>query len=197
MIRCLSLLAGVVMLASTCAACAAQADGGMSAWAWLDEPEPAPDVAFTVEGGETRTLQDFSGKVIVLNFWAVWCPPCREEMPSLDRLQGAYGGDNLVVITMSEDRGGEEQILEFYDKIDVEHLGVFSDSAQKLAREFRVLGMPTTYIIDHNGNQVAKLVGAAEWDSEAALSRILPLVEQAAGAAGDGTAEQASLESAP
>jgi thiol-disulfide isomerase/thioredoxin len=133
----------------------------------------------------------------VLNFWAEWCPPCREEMPSLDRLQAAYGGDHLVVMAMSEDRGGEEQIREFYGKIEAANLGIFSDPTQNVAREFRVLGMPTTFIIDHHGKLVAKLVGGAAWDSEAALSQILPLVDQAAADDGDGMSEQASNDVAP
>ena len=169
----------------------------MSALAWLDDPKPVPDVLFTIEDGEARSLDDYRGKVIVLNFWAIWCPPCREEMPSLDRLQAALGGDYFVVMAMSEDRGGEEVIREFYEKIDSSNLNVFSDPTQKVARDFRVLGMPTTFIIDHNGRQVAKLVGAAAWDSEAALSHLIPLVEQAEADTGGALSDQASLAAAP
>jgi thiol-disulfide isomerase/thioredoxin len=197
MSRFMPALAAVALLALTAPQSAATAEDGMSAFAWLDDHEPAPEVLFTVEGGDAQTLEDYRGKVIVLNFWAVWCPPCRDEMPSLDRLQAAYGGDHLVVMAMSEDRGGEEQIRKFYDKIEASSLGIFSDPTQKVAREFRVLGMPTTYIIDHHGNLVAKLVGAATWDSEAALSEILPLVEQAAADDSNGMSEQASNNVAP
>jgi thiol-disulfide isomerase/thioredoxin len=197
MSRFLPALTAVALLALATLHSAAMAEEGMSALAWLDDPEPAPEVLFTVEGGDAQTLEDYRGKVIVLNFWAEWCPPCREEMPSLDRLQAAYGGDHLVVMAMSEDRGGEKQINEFYDKIEAANLGIFSDPTQKVAREFHVLGMPTTFIIDHHGKLVAKLVGAAAWDSEAALSQILPLVDQAAADGGDGMSEQASNDVAP
>ena len=195
--RIVTTLAGVCLLAAISLGTSARAEGDLTALAWLDEPEPAPDVSFTVEDGEMRTLDDYRGKVIVLNFWAVWCPPCRDEMPSLDRLQAGYGGDNLIVMAMSQDRGGEEQIREFFDEIEVTSLGVFSDPVQKVSRDFHVLGLPTTYIIDHDGNLVAKLVGVAEWDGEAALSLILPLVEQAKSKSDGEVPEQASLEVEP
>ena len=174
----------------------AKAEEDMAALAWMESPTPAPEVEFTVENGEIRSLADYRGKVIVLNFWAIWCPPCRDEMPSLDRLQASHGSDHFMVMAMSEDRGGEEVIREFYDEIEATALGVFSDPTQRVARDFRVRGMPTTFIIDHNGNLVAKLVGTAEWDSAAALSHILPLVEVAAAEADGFEPEQASLDAA-
>ncbi len=193
MTRLLPALAVALAVALASLGDTAKAEEDMAALAWLESPKPAPEVEFTVENGETRTLEDYEGKVIVLNFWAIWCPPCRDEMPSLDRLQADHGSDYFMVMAMSEDRGGEETIREFYDEIEAADLGVFSDSAQRVARNFRVRGMPTTFIIDHNGNLVAKLVGTAEWDSEAALSHILPLVEVAAAEADQFVPEQASL----
>jgi len=186
-------LAAFCLVAAMPFAGTARAEGDMSALAWFDEPQPAPDVTFTVEGGDTRTLEDYRGKVIVLNFWAVWCPPCREEMPSLDRLQAAYGGDRLVVMAMSQDRGGEDDIREFYNKIEATSLGVFSDPAQHVSRNFQVLGLPTTFIIDHNGNEVAKLVGSAEWDADDALRELQPLIEAAARDNDANGSDQASL----
>lgn len=194
MTRLLSALALALAVALASLNGAAHAEEDMAALAWMEEPKPAPDVEFTIENGETRTLADYRGKVIVLNFWAIWCPPCRDEMPSLDRLQAAHGSDYFMVMAMSEDRGGEEVIREFYDEIDATALGVFSDPTQRVARDFRVRGMPTTFVIDHNGNLVAKLVGTAEWDSDAALSHILPLVEVAAAEADEFEPEQASLD---
>ncbi|MEM7123711.1 MAG: TlpA disulfide reductase family protein [Pseudomonadota bacterium] len=164
-------------------------------FAWLDEPEPAPDVLFSVEGGDMRTLEDYQGKVIVLNFWATWCPPCRDEMPSLDRLEANHGGDDFVVMAMSVDRGGENQIREFYDEIAVTSLGVFSDPTQKVSRDFRVLGLPTTIVIDHQGQMVARLVGTAEWDGPAALKELLPLIDAARQA--NGGTDQVSLDVNP
>ena len=77
------------------------AQDGLPNLAWLDPPRQAPDVAYLIEGGEVQTLDSFRGKVVVLNFWATWCPPCVAEMPYLDELAGTHGGDHLVVVTMA------------------------------------------------------------------------------------------------
>ena len=147
--------------------------------AWLDNPVPAPDITFKVEDGKTASFADYRGRAIVLNFWATWCPPCRAEMPSLDHLAAEYSQDDLVVMTMSVDRDGEAQIREFYDQIGASHLGIFRDPDMKLARHLRVFGLPTTLLIDAQGNIVAQLVGAAEWDSAAAIAAIQPLIDAA------------------
>ncbi len=192
-----TILASVASLLLVVACMPTSASDTLPNFAWLDEPEPAPDVLFSVEGGEMRTLEDYQGKVIVLNFWATWCPPCREEMPSLDRLEANHGGDSLVVMAMSVDRGGENQIREFYDEIAVASLGVFSDPTQKVSRDFRVLGLPTTIVIDHRGQMVARLVGTAEWDGPAAMKELLPLIDAARLANGGAGTDQASLATNP
>ncbi len=192
-----TILAGVAVLLLVAAWMPTNASDTLPNFAWLDEPEASPDVLFSVEGGDMRTLEAYRGKVIVLNFWATWCPPCREEMPSLDRLEASHGGDYLVVMAMSVDRGGENQIREFYDDIGVNDLGVFSDPTQKVSRDFRVLGLPTTIVIDHQGQMVARLVGTAEWDSPAALKELQPLIDAARLAGGGASTGQASLATAP
>jgi len=146
---------------------------------WLDEPVPLPDTPFLLADGRTATFADFQGKAIVLNFWATWCLPCREEMPSLDRLAAAHGGEDLVVIPMSLDRGDAAPILAFYEEIGARNLALFHDPDMALSRELKVFGLPTTLLVDYRGLVVAQLVGTAEWDSRAALDAILPLAEEA------------------
>ncbi|MBT5434472.1 MAG: TlpA disulfide reductase family protein [Alphaproteobacteria bacterium] len=160
--------------------------------AWLDPPRAVPETSYFVEGEALQSLEVFRGQAVVLNFWATWCPPCVAEMPSLDRLAGAYAGEDLAVVTMAMDRASEEKILAFYLRIGAEHLGIYRDPDMKLAREMRVFGLPTTLLIDHNGQVVAQLVGEAEWDGDSALSAILPLAEAAARARLD-VVEQAAL----
>jgi thiol-disulfide isomerase/thioredoxin len=170
----------------------AVAQDGLPNLAWLDPPRVAPDVAYLVEGGELQSLDSFRGKVVVLNFWATWCPPCVAEMPYLDELAGTHGGDHLAVVTMAMERASEIKILEFYERIGAQHLGIYRDPDMNLARSMRVFGLPTTLLIDYEGNIVAQLVGEADWSSDAALADILPLVEDARQASSD-VVEQAAL----
>ena len=148
--------------------------------AWLDPPFPVPETPYLVEGGGTGTLAEYRGRVIVLNFWATWCPPCIEEMPSLDRLAARHAGSHLAVITMAMDRASEEKIKAFHDEHGLLHLTIQRDPEMKLARSMRLFGLPTTFLVDHRGEVVAQLVGEAQWDGDEALTVILPLVEAAA-----------------
>ena len=173
-------------------AASAQAQNGLPNLAWLDPPREAPVVEYLVENGATQTLEAFRGKVVVLNFWATWCPPCVAEMPYLDELAASHGGDYLAVVTMAMERASEARILEFYDRIGASHLGIYRDPDMTLARSMRVFGLPTTVLIDHQGKVVAQLVGEADWSSQAALADILPLVEAARQASPD-MIEQAIL----
>ena len=161
--------------------------------AWLDEGHGLPDTVFYLADGKEAQFSDYAGKAIVLNFWATWCPPCREEMPSLDRLAAGHGSEDLVVMTLSLDRGEDSLIRAFYDEIGADSLDIYHDPSMSVSRAMRVFGLPTTLLIDHRGKVVAQLVGTAEWDSPEALAAILPLAE-AARAARLGTAQQAVLE---
>jgi len=160
--------------------------------AWLDPPRAVPETNYLVEGEALQSLEVFRGQAVVLNFWATWCPPCVAEMPSLDRLAGQYASEDLAVVGMAMDRASEEKILMFYQRIGAEHLGIYRDPDMKLGRDMRIFGLPTTLLIDHNGQVVAQLVGEAEWDGDAALSAILPLAEAASRARLD-VVEQAAL----
>ncbi|MFC7333007.1 TlpA family protein disulfide reductase [Rhodocista pekingensis] len=135
-------------------------------------PQPAPDFAFTDRDGRPVTLADFRGKVVLLNLWAVWCPPCVKEMPSLDRLQAALGGDDFQVVTLSQDRGGAAQVLPFYEKAGIAHLPVYLDPQTAAMAALKARGLPTTYLIDREGRLLGRLEGEAAWDAPAALDLI-------------------------
>jgi len=163
-----------------CLAIGVRPAAALDTLAWLDPPFEVPQTPYLVAGGGTATLADYRGKVIVLNFWATWCPPCIEEMPSLDRLAARHAGDHLAVITMAMDRASEEKIRTFHDNHGLRHLTIQRDPEMTLARSMRLFGLPTTFLIDHRGDVVAQLVGEAQWDGDEALAAILPLVEAAA-----------------
>jgi thiol-disulfide isomerase/thioredoxin len=136
----------------------------------FDPPRPAPPEPFTNGEGAPLSLADFRGRVVLLNFWATWCAPCVEEMPSLDRLQAKLGGRGLSVVALSQDRQGAEVVEPFYDRLGLSHLEVYLDPRNRIGRAFEVRGLPTTILIDRQGRAVAMTMGPAEWDSPDAIA---------------------------
>lgn len=137
------------------------------------EPRALPNVRFADGEGKTVTLQDFRGKVVLLNVWATWCPPCRKEMPSLDRLQQQFGGRGFEVVALSVDRGGTPAAIQtFYRETDVRSLAVYIDASAQASGQLGVVGIPTTLLIDGAGREIGRLTGPAEWDGPAAIAAI-------------------------
>lgn len=137
------------------------------------ESRTLPNVRFANGEGKTVTLEDFRGKVVLLNVWATWCPPCRKEMPSLDRLQQQLGGRGFEVVALSVDRGGTPAAIQtFYRETDVRALAVYIDASAQVSGQLGVVGIPTTLLIDGAGREIGRLTGPAEWDSPAAIAAI-------------------------
>ena len=90
----------------------------------FDQPREIPEIRFADAEGRGLSLGDFRGKVVLLNVWATWCVPCRQEMPSLDRLQAQLGGDDFTVLPLSIDRAGLPAIKRFYEELGLRHLGI-------------------------------------------------------------------------
>lgn len=130
------------------------------------------DLAFIDGEGNERTLADFAGKNLLVNFWATWCGPCREEMPDLDALQSRYGGEDFEVVAISLDMGrdGPMAARMFLHEIGAENLALYADPSyrifERLRNEAVTLGLPATLLIDEEGCEIAVLQGPAHWDSE-------------------------------
>lgn len=139
---------------------------------------PAPDLAFTTRDGATKQLKDFRGRVVLVNLWATWCGPCVEEMPSLDRLQARLGTD-LTIIALSEDRRGAALVDPFLAKIGIKSLAVYLDPKSAALAAFGVEGLPTSFLIDRDGDLLGKLEGAAVWDSPKMLRLLQPYLAPA------------------
>ncbi|WP_374632952.1 TlpA disulfide reductase family protein [Paracoccus sp. (in: a-proteobacteria)] len=146
-------------------------DGGLAKLSPTD-PTPVPTTEFTDPQGGTHSLADYKGKVVLLNFWATWCAPCREEMPSLDALQAELGGDDFQVVAIAAGHNPAPAIEKFLTEARITNLPVLLDPRQALARGMGVMGMPVTVLIDREGNEIARLIGGADWASEASKTLI-------------------------
>jgi thiol-disulfide isomerase/thioredoxin len=131
----------------------------------LDQPRAVAAINFGDGQGRARSLADFKGKVVLLNIWATWCVPCRKEMPALDRLQTSLGGRNFAVVPLSIDRGGRETVAKFYAEIGIRELPVYTDTSGEALRALGAVGLPTTLVLDRAGEEIARIVGPAEWDA--------------------------------
>lgn len=140
--------------------------GEMAAFVTKKTPEPLPDITFQDAAGKDVTLSSFKGKTILLNLWATWCEPCREEMPALDRLQKDLGSDKFEVVALSLDRKGYEASRKFLDDLKAGNVKLYSDATAKQGMALKLLGMPTTILINKDGLEVGRLAGSAKWDSE-------------------------------
>ncbi len=128
-------------------------------------PLKLPQLSFEDGAGHRRTLADFRGRYVLLNVWATWCVPCREEMPALARLQQKLGGPRFEVVALSVDGGGAEAVKRFFAEHRVDSLAVYTDRSLQVNSALRVVGVPTTVLVDREGREIARHVGPAQWDS--------------------------------
>lgn len=133
-------------------------------------PEVLPDFTLGTLEGPPRSLSSFEYDSLIVNFWATWCAPCREEMPSLEALQRQFGSDQFEVVTLATGRNSPQAIRRFFEEIGVENLSMYRDINQQIARQMSVMGLPITLVIDPQGREIARLMGDAHWDSPEAFA---------------------------
>jgi thiol-disulfide isomerase/thioredoxin len=134
----------------------------------LVRPKPldVPPIEFADgEEGVTKSLADFKGKVVLLNIWASWCVPCRDEMPALDKLEQDLGGKDFAVVAVNIDKGGPEKAKSFLAESGATHLGLYTDPTSKMFAVLKTVGMPTTLVLNRDGKEIGRLVGPADWSS--------------------------------
>lgn len=133
----------------------------------IDEtPQAVPQIAFMNVDGNDLTLSAFKGKVILLNFWATWCPPCLEEMPALNDLNKKYKDQDFKVVTLSFDRVTPDRIVRFFQKNNLDSLEIYIDKQEQLAQALNTFALPSSFIIDKDGYILGKMEGPADWNSE-------------------------------
>jgi thiol-disulfide isomerase/thioredoxin len=161
------------------AACAAKADkakqvsasatGEVAAMLPADPPQSMKSLAFNSPDGKPMTLADRSGKTVLLNLWATWCFPCREEMPALNALQKEAGSDRFEVIAVNVDTGDDTKPKKFLTETGIDTLGYYRDNTLALFNDLKkrglALGLPVTLLIDAEGCLLAHMNGPAHWAS--------------------------------
>ncbi|MEM1361472.1 MAG: TlpA disulfide reductase family protein [Pseudomonadota bacterium] len=158
------------------AALEALREGHMKKLMFHSDPKSVPDTQFTDLDGGTHSLADYKGQIVVLNFWATWCGPCRKEMPSLDRLNTELGGDDFAVVTLATGRNSPQGMKRFFEEEGITTLPLFQDPNQAIAREMAVLGLPITVVLDRDGQEIGRLRGDADWDSDSAVAILSALI---------------------
>jgi thiol-disulfide isomerase/thioredoxin len=144
----------------------------MAAFLVRAKPLELPEISIAQADGAAKSLSDWHGRVVLLNIWATWCHPCREEMPTLDKLQAALGGSDFEVVAVNIDKGGDAKAKTFLQETGVTHLALYTDPGGKLFSALKAVGMPTTLLLNREGREIGRLVGPADWDSPEALALI-------------------------
>ena len=139
--------------------------GKVAAFVYKSAPEPVPAFPFYDAQKQTKSIDAFKGKVVLLNLWATWCGPCREEMPALDKLQKEMGSDKFEVVAVSVDKNGFDKAKKFMDDIGVKSLNFYADPSARAASQVKAIGMPATLLVNTKGEEIGRLMGPAEWDS--------------------------------
>ena len=146
-------------------------DHGVAGIEWHAEPRRLPALRFVDASGASTSLAGFRGRAVVLNFWATWCPPCRAEMPSLERLQAALGGPHFQVVAVSIDAEGMAVVEPYLRALGITRLRAWHDAFHD-ADALVGAGIPLTLLVDAQGREVARRRGPTRWDDTAVTELI-------------------------
>ncbi|MCF6198013.1 MAG: TlpA family protein disulfide reductase [Hyphomicrobiaceae bacterium] len=125
--------------------------------------------------GNKLKLSDFKGHIVIVNFWATWCPPCREEIPSMQRAWTILKKKNVVMLAVHVG-GNEDKVWSFLTDFEID-FPVLMDKSSKISRQWRVVGLPSTLIIDPQGRIALGAIGGRKWDDPSIIASIMKLAE--------------------
>jgi len=154
-------------------------EGDMKKLVFHSEPRDLRSKGFLNEDGTESSMDVYKGKVVLLNYWATWCAPCREEMPAIDALQTELGGDHFAVVPIATGRNPVPAVKKFFAQINVQSLPILLDPTQTMSRSNGAFGLPTTIILNAQGQEIARMVGDADWHSPEALKILKALLPDA------------------
>ena len=124
-----------------------------------ENPKPISSVIFEDFYGNKVNLKDYKGKLIIINFWATWCAPCKKEMPSLDNLYEKNNFKNLEVFAVNMEQPNIENTKKFFSDLNIKKLQIYFDKNLNFVKEFKLRGVPTTILINKNGDEFGRIIG--------------------------------------
>ena len=130
------------------------------------DPKVYDNVIFLDKNDKKINIKEFNGNLLLLNFWATWCEPCKEEMPSLDRLQINENLRNLKIFAINISKESKKKVDIFFKDLNIENLDPYFDSPITLAKTFSLRGVPTSILIDKNGNEFARIIGSIDFEDK-------------------------------
>ena len=130
------------------------------------EPKVYDNVIFLDKNDKKLNIEEFRGNLILLNFWATWCEPCKEEMPSLNRLQVNEDLSNLKIFAINISRENKKKVDNFFKDLNIKNFEPYFDSPTTLAKAFSLRGVPTTILLDKDGKEFARIIGSINFDDK-------------------------------
>ena len=124
------------------------------------------ELTFLDDKKNLLNLNDFKGKLILLNFWATWCAPCKDEMPSLDRIVVRKELDNLIIFPINIGQENLEKSLKFFKSLKIKNLKIYFDSSLTLTKKFGLRGIPTSILLNKDGLEFARIIGSIDFEDE-------------------------------
>ena len=131
-----------------------------------ENPKPISSLLFEDFSGNEINLKDYRGKLIIVNFWATWCRPCKEEMPSLDNLYNGNNFKNLKIFAVNMEQPNQAKTKKFFKDLKIKKLGIFFDKNLNFVKEFKLRGVPTTILINKNGEEFARIMGLIDFQNK-------------------------------
>ena len=136
-------------------------------------PKPILPILFEDFSGNEINLKDYHGKLVIINFWATWCAPCKKEMPSLDMLYQSNSFKNLKVLAVNMEQPNTSKTKKFFTDLNIKKLEIFFDRNLNFVKEFKLRGVPTTVLINKKGEEFARIIGEVNFQDEKFLKWLL------------------------
>jgi len=131
--------------------------------------KPISPIIFEDFSGKKISLEDYRGKLVIINFWATWCTPCKKEMPSLDKLYQSDDFKSLQIFAVNMEQPNREKTKKFFQNLKIEKLDIFFDSRLNFVKEFKLRGVPTTVLINKKGEEFARIIGEVNFQDKKLL----------------------------
>ena len=141
------------------------------------DPIPVPEIKLLTLNNIPKIINLGQNTVTIVNFWATWCAPCREEMPSLNELSQSIDSNAFSIIVIAAGRNSSDSISDFFAEHQLVNLKSYKDPKGKVSSSMNILGLPTSIIVDQHSNELARLIGGTDWNSEEAINFVKKVLE--------------------